>query len=43
MTPTHFLHVPINESLWRAIRQRRETTGESTAETWKRRFAISLT
>jgi hypothetical protein len=32
MTPTHFLHVPINESLWRAIRERRDTTGETTAE-----------
>jgi acetolactate decarboxylase len=30
--PTHFLHVPIHESLWRAIRERRNATGESTAE-----------
>jgi hypothetical protein len=32
MTPIHFLHVPIDESLWRAMRERRDTTGESTAE-----------
>ena len=32
MPPNHFLHVPIDESLWRAICERRDTTGESTAE-----------
>jgi acetolactate decarboxylase len=32
MTPSHFLHVPINESLWRAIRECRDTTGESIAQ-----------
>ena len=32
MPPNHFLHVLINESLWRAICERRDATGESTAE-----------
>lgn len=32
MTPSHFLHVPVNKSLWEAIRQRREITGESIAQ-----------
>jgi acetolactate decarboxylase len=32
MKPTHFLHVALNENLWRAIRERRDATGESTAD-----------
>jgi acetolactate decarboxylase len=32
MTPSHFLHVPIDESLWAAIRERRDSTGESIAQ-----------
>lgn len=32
MTPNRFLHLPINESLWGAIRDRRDSTGESITQ-----------
>ena len=32
MTPSRFLHIAINESLWRALHKRHDTTGESIKE-----------